>query len=162
MANYYVDYDGSISTDKKKKKKSTYYVDESGKVTRETVSDDDIAPVKSKKDGAKSLGDYLSRGISKLNEMGDNSSTKESPKTLTKATWVDKGAFEDGVDSVGDFFKSLGKTTVGTLQDVNENITTAVVDATENLIDTTAYGVGAVGGWFDKGFRDDVGNFIAK
>ena len=51
MANYYVDYDGSITTDKKKKKKNktSYYVDESGTITRETASDDDVAPVKETK-----------------------------------------------------------------------------------------------------------------
>ncbi len=142
MAKYYVDYDGSITTDKKKKKKNNYYVDESGTVTLETASDDDIAPVKK--------------------TSGSSSGSEKNKDVAKKPTWVDKGAFEDGVDGVGDFFGSLGKTVVGTLHDVNENLTTAVVDATENLIDTTAYGVGAIGGLFNKGFKEDVGDFIAK
>lgn len=72
-------------------------------------------------------------------------------------SWFQKGAFSDGYQ-----FGDLTKTILGTLQDVNENITTAVFDATENLIDTTAYGVGLVGGLFDDDFQDDVGKFIAK
>ncbi len=71
--------------------------------------------------------------------------------------WFQKGAFEDGYQ-YGDVLKTI----LGTTQDTIENVNEAVVDATENLIDTTAYGVGAVGGLFDKGFKDDVGDFIAK
>ena len=78
------------------------------------------------------------------------------------ASWFQKGAFEDGSDGFWDFLKNLGKTTVGTLTDVEENVNTAVVDATENLIDTAAHAVGVVGGWFDKGFREDVNQFVAK
>lgn len=72
-------------------------------------------------------------------------------------SWFQGGAFSDGYQ-----FGDVSKTIVGTLQDINENITTAVFDATENLIDTTAYGVGAIGGLFDEDFKDDVGKFIAK
>ena len=71
--------------------------------------------------------------------------------------WFKKGALEDGFT-----LKGLGKNIVGTWQDIDRNVTAAVFDATEALIDTHAYGAGMIGGLFDKGFQDDVGNFIAK
>ena len=74
-----------------------------------------------------------------------------------KATWLQKGAFSDGYQ-----FGDITKTILGTVNDVSENVMTAVVDATENLIDTAAYGVGAVGGVFSDKFQDNVGKFIAK
>ena len=74
-----------------------------------------------------------------------------------KKKWFQKGAFEDRYQ-----FGDLTKTILGTSADVSENINAAVLDATENLIDTTAYGVGAVGGLFNKDFQDEVGDFIAK
>ncbi len=73
------------------------------------------------------------------------------------STWFQGGAFSDGYD-----FGDITKTIIGTFQDVNENITTAVFDATENLIDTTAYGIGYIGSLFDEDFKDDVGEFIAE
>lgn len=82
---------------------------------------------------------------------------KEEDKKKWYNRWFQKGAFEDGYQ-----FGDVVKTILGTTQDTIENVNEAVVDATENLIDTTAYGVGAVGGLFDKGFKDDVGDFIAK
>jgi hypothetical protein len=48
------------------------------------------------------------------------------------------------------------------VQDIGDNVNTAIVDATENLIDTTAYGVGVIGGLFNDEFQDNVGDFIAK
>ena len=71
--------------------------------------------------------------------------------------WFDAGAFDDGWQ-----FGDLVKTILGTAVDIGENVNTAVVDATENLVDTIAYGVGAIGGLFDEGFKDDVGDFIAQ
>ena len=78
------------------------------------------------------------------------------------ATWFQKGAFSDGIDSVGDFFASLGKTAIGTLADVSENMWTGTLELGEAAIDSVAYGVGTVGGLFSDDFRDDVDSFIAK
>lgn len=80
-----------------------------------------------------------------------------APVANTNPTWFQKGAFDNGYQ-----FGDITKTVVGTVADINENINTAVFDATENLIDTVAYGVGAVGGLFNEDFKDDVGDFIAK
>ena len=80
-----------------------------------------------------------------------------APVKEEKRSWFQKGAFEDGYQ-----FGDLTKTIVGTVHDINENINEAIFDATENLIDTTAYGVGAIGGLFNEDFKDDVGEFIAK
>jgi hypothetical protein len=96
-------------------------------------------------------------GRSLLNSAVANALAYSGKQSAGENTWFQSGAFDDGYQ-----FGDVTKTIVGTLQDVNENITTAVFDATENLIDTTAYGVGMIGGLFDKGFKDDVGNFIAK
>ena len=82
---------------------------------------------------------------------------KETKKEKEESSWFQKGAFDDGYQ-----FGDVTKTIVGTVADISENVNTAVLDATENLIDTAAYGVGTVGGFFDKDFKDDVGDFIAK
>lgn len=67
------------------------------------------------------------------------------------------GAFEDGYQ-----FGDVARTILGTVNDVSENVTTAVLDATENLIDTAAYGVGWATRLFDKSGKaqDDIGKFI--
>ncbi len=76
---------------------------------------------------------------------------------MGKNKWFQKGAFKDGYQ-----FGDITKTIFGTVADVNENINAAVFDATENLIDTAAYGVGVVGGLFNKDFQDDTGKFISQ
>ncbi len=71
--------------------------------------------------------------------------------------WLKGGAFRDGWQ-VGD----LLKTYAGTYQDVHKNTLTAVLDATENLIDIGAIGVGTVGGLFSKNFQQKTDEFVAK
>lgn len=71
--------------------------------------------------------------------------------------WFKNGAFSDGYQ-FGDVTKSL----INTAFHVGENATQAAVDATENLIDTHAYAVGAIGGLFNKDFQGKVGDFIGK
>ena len=71
--------------------------------------------------------------------------------------WWQKGAFSDGYQ-----FGDVTKTILGTVNDIKENVNTAVFDATENLIDVGANIVGSVGGIFSKDFQDDVDEFIAK
>jgi hypothetical protein len=73
--------------------------------------------------------------------------------TEPKARWFQKGAFSDGWQ-----FGDLSKTILGTTQDIIENTTEAAVDATESLIDTHAYALGAMG-ILNK---DKTGQFIAK
>ncbi|MBQ3146864.1 MAG: hypothetical protein IJB91_03965, partial [Oscillospiraceae bacterium] len=77
---------------------------------------------------------------------------------IETGSWFQKGAFADGYQ-----FGDITKTLVGTVNDINENITHAVLDATENLIDTGAFVVGQVArrnGATD--IQDKVGDFIAK
>ena len=96
------------------------------------------------------------RANSHLNSLADLHQAQQAGRA-NESTWFQKGAFEDGYQ-----FGDVTKTILGTTNDISENVTTAVLDATENLIDTTAFGVGAIGGLFDKGFQDKVGKFIAK
>lgn len=72
-------------------------------------------------------------------------------------SWFQTPLFDDGYD-----FGDVTRTILGTVTDIEENVHTAVFDATENLVDTVAYGVGAIGGMFSDDFQDDVGKFIAK
>ena len=96
-----------------------------------------------------------------IDEDGNISIKKRTAVNGTKqneAKWLKGGAFADGWQ-----FGDLTKTILGTTRDVKENVTHAVLEATENLIDTTAFGVGQVAGWFGADdFRDNVGEFIAK
>lgn len=110
----------------------------SGPYQNATKTEYDIGPVQTSKPTAKATD------TSEKEQKGSNS-------------WFQKGAFEDGYQ-LGD----ISKTILGTIQDVGDNVNIAVVDATENLIDTTAYGVGVIGGMFSDDFQDDVGDFIAK
>ena len=82
---------------------------------------------------------------------------KTQKNNQDKRTWFQAGAFEDGYD-----FGDLTRTIYATRGDIQENVGKAVVDATENLIDTGAHIVGTVGGWFSKDFREDTRKFIAK
>lgn len=91
-----------------------------------------------------------SKDIAPVKEKDDEDEQKEK----WYQGWFQGGAFEDGYD-----FGDVTKTILGTVNDVSENVTTAVVDATENLIDTGAYAVGLFG---NKDFKEDVGDFIAK
>lgn len=68
--------------------------------------------------------------------------------------WFQKGAFADGYQ-----FGDVVKTYFGTRADVQQNILSAVVDATENLIDTSAYIVGSFG---NKNFQKKTDDFIAR
>ncbi|MBQ8796534.1 MAG: hypothetical protein IJZ54_08935 [Clostridia bacterium] len=106
---------------------------------------DDIAPV------------FKADSDIKNNYHGSGGGSFGEGETKDKATWFQGGAFSDGYQ-----FGDISKTILGTVTDVSENVTTAVVDATENLIDTGAYVVGAVGGTFNKDFRKNVGDFIGK
>lgn len=82
---------------------------------------------------------------------------EKNAKPQEKAKWFNGGAFKDGYQ-----FGDVTKTFLGTWADMGDNINTAVVDATENLIDTTAFIIGATGGLVSKDFQKGVGEFIAK
>lgn len=129
--------------EKKKKKKETSDFESWYNSTKETTTssrheNDDIAPV---------------RLYSRTEENGGSFGKDEEDKP----SWFQGGAFSDGYQ-----FGDVSKTIIGTVADVSDNINTAVVDATENLIDTGAYVVGAVGGIFNEDFREDVGEFIGR
>ncbi len=94
-----------------------------------------------------------------LSNLSNVAPTKATTASTKKSTYFDKGAFSNGRQR-GD----VAKTILGTLVDVGENVNTAVIDATENLIDTTAAGLGWTVGLFKKGkkFKEKTGDFIAK
>ena len=96
----------------------------------------------------------ITRDNTDFNQMTEDEIAESVSKNQS---WFEKGAFADGYQ-VGDVAKMI----IGTRADIYDNINTAVVDATENLIDTGAYGVGLVGGIFNKDFQEGVGDFIAK
>ena len=166
-----------MASSKKKKKeeyKSSFYDWADKQYSKGTIyekeDEEEIAPVKST---GSSFYDWADKQYAEVGEKEKESAlawrtdeiapvkeTEEKKKWYQG--WLDKGAFEDGSDGFWDFLGNLGQTVVGTVHDVSENVTTAVFDATENLIDTTAYGIGAVGSIFDKDFDDKVGKFIAK
>ncbi len=149
MANYYVDDNGNITTKKKKKKKQTkadYVVGNDGKVTAvETEEEEDIAPVKK-------------QTTTHISSTGTEHGGASGSFGETKRTWVDKGAFEDGIS-----VKSIGKAILGTSQDIADNLYAGLLGMGEKAVDAGAYVVGGVGGLFgaDK-FAEDVKGFIAK
>ena len=89
--------------------------------------------------------------------QNDNKNYTEPASEKFYQGWLKGGAFRDGYQ-VGD----LLKTYAGTYQDVHKNAWTAVLDATENLIDAGAIGVGTVGGLFNKDFQKRTDQFVAK
>ena len=54
---------------------------------------------------------------------------------------------------------SIPQTILGTLNDIGANVNTAVIDATEALIDTHAYGIGLFGG---EQFKQKTADFISQ
>lgn len=111
---YYVDKNGKVTKNKKKKKQTefAYTVDSKGKITKNNTTED-IAPVKSKK--------------------------KEK-----KDTWFKAGGFSDGVDGIGDFFGDLGETVVGTVGDVGVGLGKGLTRMGEGIGDALRYGVAGV------------------
>ena len=71
--------------------------------------------------------------------------------------YLQAGALGDGI-TIGNVVKTI----LGTKDDIEENVTSAVFDATEALIDTGADVVGLVGGLFNKDFQDKTSKFIAR
>lgn len=130
---------------------ATYYVDRLGNIS--------TSPPKKKKKNQYYVD--LEGNVSLMEQELDEELSPKQPTQPEKnkwwKNWLDKGAFSDGYQ-----FGDVSKTILGTVNDINENVHTAVFDATENLIDTTAYGVGQIGGIFDKDFQDGVGDFIKK
>jgi hypothetical protein len=80
--------------------------------------------------------EYLKRRSKQIEENKAKETEKETEKE-EKRTWFTGGAFSDGWQ-----FGDITKTAIGTVNDIGENVTQAVADATENLVDTAAYGVG--------------------
>lgn len=62
----------------------------------------------------------------------------------------------------GNVVVDVGKSVLGTAHDIGANVNNAILKATEALIDTTAYGVGAIGGIFSDDFKQGTKSFIAK
>lgn len=116
------------------------------KLDEEEEKTDDAAEDAADKADGNEIHEYLKLRGKQLRE-----SSKEEKKT-----WFTGGAFSDGYQ-----FGDITKTATGTANDIVENVTQAVADATENLVDTAAYGVGQVGGWFSKDFQNGVKDFIA-
>lgn len=79
----------------------------------------------------------------------------------------DGGLFSGWLKKPEDFGKGsgvvdVGKAVLGTANDIGANVNNAILKATEALIDTTAYGVGAIGGIFSDDFKQGTKSFIAK
>ena len=126
---------------------ATYYVDLNGNIS--------TSPQNKKKKSQYYVD--IDGNISMLEQEVDEELEQKTEKNKFWKNWFEKGAFSDGYQ-----FWDVSKTILGTVNDVTENVNTAVFDATENLIDTTAYGVGLVGGYFSDDFQDDTKDFIAK
>ena len=166
MSNYWSKKQKELEEEEKKKKKnksstssskssnsSNYWQERQDELDKEIErrkksEDDDIAPVRN---------DFQTPTQAVRNFLGLGEKNDGKKKDEGDRKWFQKGAFEDGYQ-----FGDITKTILGTTNDISENAAIAVVDATENLIDTAAYGVGVVGGIFSDEFQDDVGGFIAK
>ena len=107
--------------------------------------------------GKSNNGDDIAPAVSSGRNHGGGGGSFAKGQTNSKPKWFQGGAFSDGYQ-----FGDISKTVIGTVADVSDNVNTAVIDATENLIDTASYGVGAIGGIFNEGFRDSVGEFIGR
>ena len=77
---------------------------------------------------------------------------------VTDRKWFQKGAFEDGYD-----FGDVTKTILGSLGDLGENFVGGFLDMGESIVDTGAYAVGGVAGWFGReDIQEDMNDFIAR
>lgn len=73
-------------------------------------------------------------------------------------TWFTKGAFDDGYQ-----FGDIAKTTLGTINDVTDNVYAGILGMGEKVVDAGAYAVGGVGGLLGADdFKDKTKEFIAK
>ena len=122
MADYYVDLNGNITTNKKKKKKQPdYFVDIDGKIVAVSAKDDDdddIAPVKStvkKREDDDSKLDFFQKSM----------------------------AFNDGYQ-----FGDITKTILGTAGDAGLEVVRGVGSLVEGVTDLVGYGVSGVAGLF--------------
>ncbi len=145
--------------EKKKQSPTNSFLSNYKKLKNEQAADEDIAPTVMLRPGAHDQATMLFRS----NDIAPTGGTVRSGSwdvgadTSEKRTWFEGGAFRDGYQ-FGDVIKTL----LGTAVEANDNLGTAVVDATENLIDTGAHVAGTVGGWFSDDFREDTRKFIAK
>lgn len=130
---------------------ATYYVDLNGNISTSPPNKKKKAQYYVDIDGNVSLLEQ------EVDEELNEEVVQKTEKNKFWKNWFEKGAFSDGYQ-LGD----VSKTILGTVNDAKENLFTAVFDATENLIDTTAYGVGAVGGLLSDDFQDGTKDFIAK
>ena len=122
-----------------------FYIDIDGNVTKNKGS-------KKKKKQSDFYID-INGNVTKTND-DDIAPVKESTE---KRTWFEKGAFEDGYQ-FGDVFK----TAVGTVRDVEQNLTAGILGIAEAVVDAGAYLVGGVGGLFGADeFKDKTKKFIA-
>lgn len=86
------------------------------------------------------------------------SEKKEQPKRQGERTWFQKGAVDDGVS-----WKNVGKTILGTVADVAEDIGAGVLGMGERIVDAGAYVAGGVGGLLGADdFKSDMEAFIKK
>ena len=130
---YYVDKNGKVTKNKKKKKQTEflYTVDDKGKVTKNNITED-IAPVKS---------------------------TTKKTKGGNKNSIFKSGGFSDGVDSVGDFFVDLGQSVVGTVGDVGVGVGKGLTRFGEGIGDAVRYGIAGVA---DATGNDDYAKRLRK
>jgi hypothetical protein len=122
VANYYVSRDGKVSKDKDKKTKQTasYRVSVDGKVTK------------------------VKQTTKKKKKKEEDIAPVKKTTGGNKNSWFKSGGFSDGVDGVGDFFKDLGETTVGTIGDIGVGVGKGITRLGEGIVDLGTYGVAKV------------------
>ena len=120
-----------------------YYVDLDGKVKKK-----------------KKKADYVVSQDGKIIENSDIAPISSAVKEKEK--WYD-GYFQKGSFSDGYQFGDLSRTVLGTVTDLNEDLSAGILGIGEKTVDAGAYVVGGVGGLFgqDK-FQKNMQDFIAK
>ena len=129
-----------------------YFVDEKGRVTK-----------KEKKKQPTYAVD-LAGNVTKIEQEIDEelAPVKKSEKEEER-TWFQAGAFEDGVDGVGDLVKKTGLTAFSTARDVGQNLWEGLLGIGEKTVDAGAFLVGGAGKILGAdGFADSMEKFVEK
>ena len=165
MSDYYVDYDGNITTKKNKKKKQSktstnYTVGYDGKVSKAKKEDnDDIAPViQNIRDKKEEMSPVLRLVRDKKAEQAQAEAAINTVLGKDKKdsrTWFNKPEyFDDGYDR-WDVLKTVG----ATLGDIGENVAKGVASGAEGVVDWAATTAVKFGGLFGSTAADE---YMAK
>lgn len=106
------------------------------------------------------LGDAFEDDIAPVRTTGGGGKRRETTanKKEKERKWFESGAFSDGYQ-----FGDVTKTILGTITDVDENVTQGILGIGEGTVDAGAWVVGKAGGLFGAdNFEKKMGDFIAK